>query len=96
MIRETHIGYVTHNLRNLECDSLTLGNDTLDRSRTDDMAKCCLCTFDERLTEVGNTERGTVWVDDLEIDDGVTTTGVGRSAKIGREGSSDAEHTSQH
>ena len=43
--------------------------------------------------EVGNTEYSTVWIDGLGIYDGVTTTGVGKSAKIG---CGDTEHTSQH
>ena len=87
---------VTNDLRNLERDRLAFRHDALHRTRTDDVSECGLCTLDERLAKVRNTECCTVWVDDLEIDDGVTTTGVGKSAKIGREGSSDAEHTSQH
>ena len=41
--------------------------------------------------EVGNTEYSTVWIDGLGIYDRVTTTGIGKLAKIEHEGT---EHTS--
>ena len=63
---------VTDNLSDLERDRFTLGDDRLDRARTDDVTKGRLCAFCQRLAQIRDTKRGAVWVRDLEINYRVT------------------------
>ena len=66
------VGDVAHNFGNLICDRLALGHDALHSARTDDMSQGRLCTFNEGLTKIRDTEGSAIWVCDLEVDDGVT------------------------
>jgi len=65
------VGDVADDFGDLERDGLALGDDALHRPGADDVAEGCLGALDERLAEVGDAERRTVGVDDLEVDDGV-------------------------
>lgn len=40
------------------------------------MTESSLCSLDESLPKVRDTESGTVWVTDLEVDDGIAAEGA--------------------
>lgn len=65
------VGDISNNFSDFESDCFTLSDDTLDGPCADDVAESCLGTLGESLTEVADTKSSTVWVGDLEIDDGV-------------------------
>lgn len=62
---------VTHNLGNLECNRLALGNDALNGTCTHNMPERRLRTLNKCLAEVCDAERSTVRTRDLEVDDRV-------------------------
>ena len=62
-----------HLLDDLRCrlrDLLAALDHVLQDAGTDDVAQSGLGTLDERLSDVGDTEGGLVWGDDLVVDDG--------------------------
>ena len=68
------IGDVSYYFSDLECNGFPLGYNALDGAGTDDVSEGCLGSFDECLTEIRNAESSTIWIANLEVDDGVTVT----------------------
>ena len=67
----TYVCDIPNDFSNLERDGLSLRDNTLHCSGTDDMPKCCLRSLHKSLTQIRNAESCSVRVRDLEIDDGV-------------------------
>ena len=56
-------------LANGLCDLLTALDNILEDTGTDHVTKCCLCTLDESLADVGNAESGLVRRGDAVVND---------------------------
>lgn len=73
MRNSTHISHISHDLSDFKRNGFTFSYHALDCTRTDDVTEGRLSSFDEGLTQVGDTECGAVGVRDLEVDDRVAS-----------------------
>ena len=70
---------VSNDLGDFECNGFTFGDDTLHGTSTDDMTEGSLGSLDQRLSQVADTERRAVGIDNLEVDNRVTVANVSKT-----------------